>query len=172
MIDDIADHLRVPLRLLVAARRDPSALRPLLPRFAAAMLLEPLISTADFAFHIETAAFYTAGRLLDEAARLVEVNVVAALPPHLQPVAAAALCIPKGIGLAFQALDLSLMCIFGGGAAGFFQGMARCVASPFHLFALAARGGASALGLLAVWLARGGRAAAAAGNLLDRRALG
>lgn len=100
-------------RLVLAARTDPSALRPLAPRFAAAALLDPLLfsRTQHWRFHLESVAFYCAGWLLDASARLADVHVLAALPPHLRALASAALWVPKGIGLGFQALDLLLMSV-------------------------------------------------------------
>jgi len=61
-------------KLLFAARRDLSALRPLLPRFGAAVIVEPMLTTSELSFHAETALFYAAGWLLDCAARMTEVG--------------------------------------------------------------------------------------------------
>jgi len=94
--------------------------------------------------------------------------MVIKLPPKLQPIALAALCIPKGIGLAFQALDLGIMCLMGGGAAGLSHGAFCCMAAPFRALSIAGRYGASCLGFLALWLARGGKAAESTATALMR----
>jgi len=99
----------------------------------------------------------------------LQVNVVATLPPHLQSFALAALGIPKGIGMAFQALDLALMCLFGGGAAGFVHGVGSCLAAPFRVLSTLSRYGASVFGFLSVGLSHGGYVAAATARALSPR---
>lgn len=160
-------------RMLAAARTDPlRALRPLAPRFAAAVVLEPLITSAhDFRFHAETVAFYAVGWGFDAAARGVEAVLApaaAGMPWVAQAALAAALWVPKGVGIALQALDLTLMAIYGGGMAGFLQGSLETAAAPFKALAFAAKCGAGALGLLAAALAHGGASAGAAARLIRR----
>lgn len=156
-------------RLLAAARHSNnpfSVLRPLLGRLAMAIILEPLFSTQDFLFHLETILFYSAGWLLDHVATAVDLTLVQALPLPLMPIAHTLLYVPKSIGLAFQILDLAVMSVFGGAAAGFVQGALICMSMPFKLMSLAARCGSGLLGCIAVGLSHGARGVGLAAGAL------
>jgi hypothetical protein len=156
--------------IFLEARYDPiTALKPLIPRYLAAMLLEPFLSTHDLYFHVETAIFYAFGWILDASARCFErlaMPKLDALPMPVQLAAAALFSIPKGLGLVFQALDLTLMVLYGGGMAGFLEGGLELASAPFKILSLAAKGGAGFLGLLATALAKGGQAALHAAHLI------
>lgn len=169
----VAQTIALPA-MLMQARYDPvTALRPLAPRFAVAMLLEPLLSSRDFFFHFETALYYALGWGLDASARTLEnmlLPVFMALPGNVHIAFQAAMWVPKGIGLAFQALDLTLMALYGGAMAGFLQGAFETAAAPFKALSLAARCGAGALGFLATALAHGAHGTVAAARLIRRGA--
>jgi hypothetical protein len=152
------------------ARYDPiTALRPLAPRFLAAMVIEPFLSSRDLYFHLETAFFYAFGWVLDASARTLErmaMPTIAGLPPSLQIISTALFTIPKAFGLVFQALDLTLIGLYGGGMAGFLEGGLELVSAPFKILSLAAKCGAGFLGFVATALATGGQGAMAAARLL------
>jgi RING-variant domain len=156
--------------MFMQARYDPiTALRPLAPRYLAAMILEPFLSSRDFYFHLETALFYTFGWILDASTRTLErmaLPMIAGLPPALQLAAAAMFAIPKSFGLVFQALDLTLISLYGGGMGGFLEGGLELVSAPFKILSLAAKCGAGFLGFLAAALAQGGQGAMAAARLI------
>ena len=160
--------------MIMHARYDPlTALRPLVPGFAVAMILEPLLSSRDFFFHFETAFYYAFGWCLDAASRGLEAMILPALLPLPAPVQfffQAAMWVPKGIGFAFQALDLSLMALYGGAMSGFLQGAFETAAAPFKALSFAARCGAGALGFLATALAQGAHGTVAAAQLIRRGA--
>lgn len=155
-------------RLLMQARRDPSALRQLVPRFAAAAALEPLLATQDWIFYAETAIMYGIGWTVDAVARALEATALLSLPSSMHSLAAALLLIPKAFGFALQAFDLALMSLFGGGAAGFLQGAAECASTPFRVMALLAKGSAALFSGLAAFLKSSGRGPEAVANLLTR----
>jgi len=159
--------------MFMQARYDPiTALGPLAPRYLAAMVLEPFLSSRDLYFHLETAIFYTFGWILDASARSVErmaMPSIAGLPPSLQLVAAAVFAVPKSFGLVFQALDLTLIALYGGGMAGFLEGGLELISAPFKILSLAAKGGAGFLGALAAAFAKGGQGAIAAARLIATR---
>jgi hypothetical protein len=133
------------------------------------MLIEPLLSTHDFYFHVETAIFYTFGWVLDASARTLErlaLPTIAKLPAPLQLAALALFAGPKALGIVFQALDLTLMALYSGGVAGFLEGGLELISAPFKVLSLAAKCGAGFLGFLAAALAQGGQGAIAAARLI------
>ncbi|KAL4529507.1 hypothetical protein Ndes2437B_g08911 [Nannochloris sp. 'desiccata'] len=156
--------------IFMQARYDPiTALRPLAPRYLAAMVIEPFLSSRDLYFHLETAIFYAFGWVLDASTRTLErmaMPTISGLPPLLQITAAALFAIPKSFGLVFQALDLTLIAVYGGGMAGFLEGGLELVSAPFKILSLAAKCGAGFLGFLAAALAQGGQGATAAARLI------
>ncbi|KAG7667172.1 hypothetical protein KSW81_000913 [Nannochloris sp. 'desiccata'] len=85
--------------IFMQARYDPiTALRPLAPRYLAAMVIEPFLSSRDLYFHLETAIFYAFGWVLDASTRTLErmaMPTISGLPPLLQITAAALFCHPK-----------------------------------------------------------------------------
>lgn len=143
--------------VLLQARQDPAALKPLVPGFLLSLLIEPWMG-ADPSFHIETAAFYCAGWLLDALARSVHVNFVSGLPVGLQKAADCMLLIPACIGFAIQALELSLLSVITGLGAGWCAGVAKFLATPFQVLAWAAEGGSNLLGFLAALCASSAKA--------------
>lgn len=169
----VAQTMALPA-MLMQARHDPlTALRPLAPRFAVAMVLEPLLSSRDFFFHIETAMYYALGWGLDASARSLEnklLPVLMALPAPMHLAFSAAMWVPKSLGLAFQVLDLTLMSLYGGAMAGFLQGAFETAAAPFKALSFAARCGAGALGFLAAALGQGALGTVAAARLIRRGA--
>ena len=123
--------------MMAAARRDPlNALRPLLPRFLLAMLVEPFFTSRDFYFYVETVFFYSVGWCLDAAARTVESAAMIMRPVMPSPLILALqtiLLLPKAFGVGLQVVDLAFMAIIGGGIAGALQGGCEIVAAPFKL---------------------------------------
>jgi hypothetical protein len=154
--------------LLLEARRDPMALRRIAPRFVLASFVEPVLSTADVLFYFETTAMYALAWLTDACVRLLEADLMD-LSPTLRLVAAALLTVPKTMGIAIQAVTLSLMCLFGGGAAGFSSGLVDCAVAPFKVLSTTAMLSAKALSGLALLLFRGGRLPMAMAAFLCRR---
>lgn len=156
--------------MFMQARYDPiTALRPLAPRYLAAVVLEPFLSSHGWWFHLETSIFYAFGWILDASTRTLErmtLPTIATLPPLVQLAAAAAFALPKSLGLVFQALDLTLMALYGGGMAGFIEGGFELVSAPFKILSLAAKCGAGFFGFLATALARGNQGAMAAARLI------
>ncbi len=122
--------------------------------------MEPILADGDFRFHIETILFYGVGWALDAAARGAEAALAAAaLPPAAEAAARALLLAPKAVGLGLQAIDLLLMHVFSGAAAGAGAAATGILSAPFRLAAAAARAAAATLGALALLLLRGGAGA-------------
>lgn len=159
--------------MLLNARRDPlTALSPLIPRFFTAAIVEPLLSSRDFWFHIETAIFYAFGWSLDAISRWLEDGIfldgaAAGWPMPVKAVITGALWLPRALGLILQALDLTLMAGYAGGVAGFLHGAFEVAAAPFRACSFAARCGAGVLGVVATVLSRGGYGAAAAARMIQ-----
>lgn len=121
-------------KMIIESRRNPRALLPMLPNVSAALMMETILLTNDYMFHIETVLFYGFGWLLDATVRNIETTWIPMLPPNLRSFLTAALVVPKSIGIAIQTFDLILMYIIGGGSAAFLDGMSTAATVPAILF--------------------------------------
>lgn len=148
-------------KILIAARTNLNALRPMTMNLVSCMLMEVCLSTFNFGRHLVSISFYGFGWMLDAAARHVGDNYVAQLSPSVQPFALGALIVPQVIGFALQAFDLSILYVLGTVSSAWLDGMVQAIAFPLSLVSDMSRFATQRLRKVSGLLARGIHGAAA-----------
>eukprot|EP00889_Picochlorum_renovo_P004023 jgi/Picre1/31053/NNA_006410.t1 len=82
-------------KILIAARTNLHALRPMTMNIVSCMLMEVCLSTFNFGRHLVSISFYGFGWILDAAARHAGEHYVSQLSPSVQPLALGALIVPQ-----------------------------------------------------------------------------
>ena len=116
--------------LILSCRKNPKELRPFAPQFAAALIMESLLGSHDYLFHVGTAALYGLGWLLDASCRILDIRYAQILSRSTKQFVSGALMLPKAIGLGLQTMNLSVMFFFGGLSSAYLDGMTRMIATP------------------------------------------
>ena len=141
----LAGHMLDYPRVLMDARKNPSALKPMIPHLVSAICMESIILTFDYMFHAETAVFYALGWLLDALSRIVRENYVTKLSSRIQPLANLLVSVPMSIGVAIEAFELSILFLFGGTSHAFFEGITRAMVAPLLIISDVSKAAAKAL---------------------------
>jgi len=116
--------------LVLICRKNPKELRPFAPQFAAALIMESLLGSHDYLFHVGTVALYGLGWLLDASCRILDIRYAQILSKRTFQFVTGALMVPKAIGLGLQTMNLSVMFFFGGLSSAYLDGMTRMIATP------------------------------------------